>query len=64
MGCKVIFSVFHCILVDGVEYLSTDLSIRCDSTAHHSAEIFASFMVVAFPLGLPALYFFILYHNR
>jgi hypothetical protein len=63
-GCKVIFSMFDCIKVDGQDYLRSDISIRCDTPAHKSAEAFSVFMILVFPLGLPALYFGMLWHNR
>ena len=63
-GCKVIFSMFDCINVDRQKYLRSDLSIHCDSPAHKSAEAFSVFMILVFPLGLPVLYFGMLWHNR
>jgi hypothetical protein len=63
-GCKIIFSMFDCIEIDGQEYLRSDLSIECDAPAHKSAEAFAVLMVLVFPLGLPVLYFGMLWHHR
>ena len=63
-GCKIIFSMFDCIEIDGQEYLRSDLSIECDAPAHKSAEAFSVLMVLVFPLGLPVLYFGMLWHHR
>ena len=63
-GCKIIFSMFDCIDIDGQMYLRSDLSIHCDSPAHKNAEAFSVLMILVFPLGLPMLYFGMLWHNR
>jgi hypothetical protein len=63
-SCKVLFSMFNCVTVDSVRYLRSDLGIECNSEAHQSAEIFAGFMIAAFPVGLPVLYYVMLYLNR
>jgi hypothetical protein len=63
-GCKVLFSTFNCINVDGVRYLRADMGIDCASPGHHSAEALAGFMIFAFSVGLPLLYFGMLWINR
>ena len=63
-ACKLLFSTFNCDTVDGMAYLHSDLSVECDSDEHQRAEAFASFMIAAFPVGLPALYFLMLSLNR
>jgi hypothetical protein len=63
-GCTNLFAMFDCITVDRVRYLRSDLAIDCDSDAHQTSEAFAGFMILAFPLGLPALYFAMLWSNR
>jgi hypothetical protein len=63
-GCKTLFATFDCIHVDDGRYLRSDLTINCDSSRHHTAEGFAWFMILAFPVGLPAMYFFMLWSNR
>jgi hypothetical protein len=37
-GCKVLFSTFNCINVDGVRYLRADMGIDCASPGHHTAQ--------------------------
>jgi hypothetical protein len=63
-GCKSIFGIFNCIEVDGVRYLRADLQVECHSAQHQAAEGFAWFMILLFPVGLPLLYFFMLFVNR
>jgi hypothetical protein len=55
---------FNCRTIDGVSYLTKDLSIRCDSPEQHAAEILAGFMLVLFSTGLPALYLAMLVKHR
>jgi hypothetical protein len=45
LGCKVLFSTFDCITVDGIRYLRSDHDIECVSAAHKSAEAFSACMV-------------------
>jgi hypothetical protein len=63
-SCKVLFSMFNCVEVDSVSYLRSELSIECESEAHQSAQVVAGFMIAAFPVGLPLLYFLMLRLNR
>jgi hypothetical protein len=63
-GCKMLFATFNCIEVDTRHYLRSDLSIDCASEEHERAKAFAGFMIAAFPIGLPALYFSMLRLNR
>jgi hypothetical protein len=63
-GCKVLFSTFDCVKVDGVGYLRSDLRIDCASKAHGRAQAFATFMILAFPIGLPLLYFGLLWRHH
>ena len=63
-ACKLLFSIFNCDTVDSVPYLHSDLSVKCDSAEHRRAEAFAGFMIAAFPVGLPGLYFGMLWLNR
>jgi hypothetical protein len=63
-GCKMLFATFNCIEVDTRRYLRSDLSIDCASEEHERAKAFAGFMIAAFPIGLPALYFSMLRLNR
>ena len=46
------------------KYLKTDFSIDCVSGIHKSMEAYAGFMVLVYPLGVPFLYFTLLYNGR
>jgi hypothetical protein len=45
-------------------YLNKDLSISCDSSRYQFGIIWAAIMVVVYPVGIPALYLYVLYRNR
>jgi hypothetical protein len=62
----------HCIDVDPdrqvsskpLYYLNKDLSISCDSNRYQFGIIWAAVMVIVYPVGIPALYLYVLYRNR
>ena len=56
--------MFNCREVDSVRYLRSDLRLECDTERHTAASAFGWFMVFAFPVGLPLLYFVMLFHQR
>jgi hypothetical protein len=62
--CATIFTPFNCDTIDTTTYLIADYSIDCDSTEHAAAKNFAYFMIVAFAVGLPALYMCLLMTAR
>eukprot|EP00935_MAST-01C_sp_MAST-1C-sp1_P000883 g883.t1 len=62
--CQLIFSTFQCMEVDSVEYLQEDFAVDCASDFHKKAVEWAKLMVLLFPVGLPALYFIMLYPHR
>jgi hypothetical protein len=45
-------------------YLNKDLSISCDSNRYQFGIIWAAVMVIVYPVGIPALYLYVLYRNR
>ena len=47
-----------------MRYLRSDLRLECDTERHAAASGFGFFMVIAFPVGLPLLYFVMLFINR
>ena len=67
-----IFQVFVCENVDpgnvtssnGDYYLVADYSMNCSSNYMKFAKVWASFMIVVYPVGIPLLYFWLLYTNR
>ena len=62
---SVIFEMFECDHVDeGQNYLRVDYTIECDTIKHRVLEGFAKFMILVYPLGIPALFAFLLFKNR
>lgn len=64
-----VFRMFACdVLDDGngyrKSYLRTDYRIDCYSPMHRRLEIFAAFMVVVYPVGIPVFYWVLLYRKR
>ena len=47
-----------------IPYLVADLSIRCDSTTHRTYMVYAALALVAWPVGVPLVTFFVLFHYR
>lgn len=61
---SVVFQMFACDdLDDGNNYLRADYTINCDSTKHRAFQIYAGFMMMLYPVGIPALYAYILFKN-
>ena len=50
-----VFQTFQCSPYDDgrFQFLVADVSKSCETKKHKSFEIFAAFMIVAFPLGVP-----------
>lgn len=60
-----IIQTFDCeALDDGNDYLRADYSIECDTFKHRAFMVYAGFMCLLYPLGIPALYSYILFRNR
>jgi hypothetical protein len=60
-----IFRTFPCeSFDDGTRWLRADYSIDCTSSQHKIAVAYASVMVLVYPVGVPAGYFYILWRNR
>ena len=66
-----IFETFRCQHVDPDEtssgddmYLHVDYSISCHSSRYHFAVVWAVLMIFVYVLGVPALYFYVLFSNR
>ena len=67
----VIFSMFSCTdsdpdaVTDGhTKYLHSDYSISCASSRYHAAKVYAIFMVFLYPIGIPTMFFALLYYYR
>ena len=62
---SVVFQTFTCEgLDDGKRYLRADYTIECDSPKHRAFQIYASLMMLVYPLGIPAMYTIVLFNNR
>jgi hypothetical protein len=56
-----VFQAFACDTIDDsaahkTSYLRADYSIQCGTTKHTLYRVYAGFMVIIYPLGIPALY--------
>lgn len=69
----VIFSIFPCSDVDPDDeeefgeddlYLNSDYSISCHSSRYLAARAYAICMVVLYPIGIPAVFMYALFHFR
>ena len=62
---SVIFQMFDCEkLDDGKDYLRADYTIECDSLRHRVLMGYAGVMFLLYPLGIPALFSYVLFRNR
>lgn len=60
-----VFRMFACEeLDDGNYYLRADYDIECDSRQHRALQLYATVMIFVYPVGIPALYAFLLCANR
>lgn len=67
-----IFKIFPCQNIDpnndddlpGTYFLIADYSIDCDSDRYRFATTYAVFMIIIYPIGLPLLYFWMLYSHK
>ncbi|CAM9334760.1 unnamed protein product [Discosporangium mesarthrocarpum] len=62
----VIFQTFACDEISELKesYLRADYRLPCHSPEHDMYKIYAGFMVLVYPVGIPTLYFLMLYKNR
>lgn len=60
-----ILQTFRCDpLDDGVRYLQADYSLTCSNAKHKAYTVYASLMLIVYPLGIPALFWWWLVRNR
>lgn len=67
-----IFQIFPCENIDPSHdddassdlFLKADMSISCTTDYYYSAVSYASIMIVIYPIGIPLLYFYLLYSQR
>eukprot|EP00903_Cladosiphon_okamuranus_P020453 g18773.t1 len=60
------FKTFACDeeAVEGESFLRADYSLSCNTTKHTWYEVYAGFMILVYPIGIPLLYAYILWVNR
>ena len=66
-----IFQMYSCQDVDPDDvlhgedlYLRADVSIKCGSPRHHIGTTFATCMIFVYPIGVPLLYYWLLYQVK
>jgi hypothetical protein len=64
-----VFQTFACDTIDDsattkTSYLRADYSIQCAKSKHTLYRVYAAFMVIIYPLGIPALYAWLLWSKR
>jgi hypothetical protein len=64
-----VFQTFACDTIDDsaivqTGYLCADYSIQCGTPKHTVYKVYAVFMICIYPLGIPALYAWLLWCNR
>ncbi|CAM9655567.1 unnamed protein product [Ectocarpus fasciculatus] len=60
-----LFKAFACDELDGGKnYLRTDYRIECDSSKHKLFQLYAGFMILLYPIGIPVLYGVLLFRDR
>ena len=58
-----VFDTFNCERYgdDETFYMASDQSISCDDPTHKKYQGFAYVMIAVYPVGIPLLYFLLLY---
>ncbi|CAM9547220.1 unnamed protein product, partial [Laminaria digitata] len=51
-------------VMEGESYLRADYSISCNTHKHGQFRKYAGLMVLVYPIGIPVLYFFVLWRKR
>jgi hypothetical protein len=66
-----VFQTFACDRIDEdintavtTRYLRADYSIQCDTHEHNMYKAYAAVMIIIYPLGIPALYTWLLWSNK
>ena len=59
-----IFPFFVCTKVENERYLVADMSLNCGSDEWRDGAIFAAFMMLVYPVGIPMMYLWMLYQVK
>jgi hypothetical protein len=62
----VVFQTFACDYLEGANnsWLRADYSISCESDRYKAYRVYGVFMILLYPLGIPALYIYMLWRHR
>ena len=58
------FPIFVCTEVENERYLVADMSLNCGSNEYRDGAIYAAFMVLVYPVGIPMMYLWMLYQVK
>ena len=65
IASSAVFRAFACDpLDDGIAYLRSDYRIECNSPKHKAFQVYAAFMLVVYPLGIPIFFALLLFRQR
>jgi len=62
--CSTILGMFVCKDVNGTSYIVTDMSVECYDSKWWSYVGPALFFILAYPVGVPLLFFYLLYSSK
>jgi hypothetical protein len=61
----IIFRTFACDTIpSGCSYLQADYNVSCNTTKHTVFKIYSGLMILVYPVGIPALYAYLLWQQR
>lgn len=61
----ILFEAFACErLENGKNYVRADYEVNCASSEHKRYQVYAGFMIMLYTVGIPALYFGLLFRDR
>ncbi|KAG5179505.1 hypothetical protein JKP88DRAFT_326500, partial [Tribonema minus] len=62
----IVLQTFACETLEGtgISYLRADYSMKCQTSEHSAYMVYAGFMILVYPIGIPALYAWVLRQHR
>jgi hypothetical protein len=62
----VVFQTLACDYLEDTQqnWLRADYSVSCDTAIHKAYQAYAAFMILVYPIGIPALYAYLLWQHR
>jgi len=64
MVSSTILRLFVCKTVEGHHYLLADFSVECYDSRWNDYSFYAIFMILVYPVGIPVMFFLVLYTKR